>query len=310
MFPSLDREAREAAHLYPFRVPSALAKRIDGENLRDPLRRQTWPSAEELRSVEGFVADPLEEARMRQMSPTRVPGFLQKYHGRVLLQVSGQCAIHCRFCFRRHDTYAHIPKDGAAWLPALTAIANDPSLQEVIFSGGDPLMRSDAHLAHLAQRLAAVPHLARLRIHSRMPIVTPKRVGSALLRWLTGTRLTPVMVVHCNHPAELDARALSALSRLVAAGIPVLNQSVLLQGVNDDADTLAMLCERLVNHRVIPYYLHRLDPVAGAAHFQVSEHNARALITQLQARLPGYAIPRLVWEQPGAPSKTPVPPLP
>ena len=305
---------QEANQRYSFRVPSPLSQRIDWNNPRDPLQRQFMPSAEEMLTAEGFTTDPLAEEQARHTihdspSPVYIPGLLQKYHGRVLLQVSGQCAIHCRFCFRRHDDYADIPKNSDDWSPALALIASDTSLHEVLFSGGDPLMVADDHLAALVQRLAIIPHLKRLRVHSRMPIVTPKRVGTALLRWMTETRLTPIMVIHCNHPAELDNNALAAIARLVDAGIPVLSQSVLLGGVNDDANTLATLYEKLIDHRVIPYYLHLLDKVAGAAHFQVTEAVARTLMTELQARLPGYAIPRLVWEQAGASSKTPLPSL-
>ena len=314
---STNQEAgiQEANRRYPFRVPSSLSQRIDWNNPQDPLHRQFMPSAEEMLSVAGFTTDPLAEERARHttqdsLSPAYIPGLLQKYHGRVLLQLSGECAIHCRFCFRRHDDYADIPKNREEWSPALALIARDTSLREVIFSGGDPLMLADNPLATLVHRLAMIPHLKRVRVHSRMPIVTPKRVGSALIRWMTETRLTPIMVIHCNHPAELDNAALAAIARLVDAGIPVLSQSVLLKGVNDDAHTLALLYEKLINHRVMPYYLHLLDKVAGAAHFQVTETVARTLIIELQARLPGYAIPRLVWEQAGAPSKTPIASLP
>ena len=314
-WPHLDAEAQEAAHQYPFRLPFVLAKQINWDNGQDPLGRQVLPSAKELRRVEGFTTDPLAEEKVRQTSHTSsshayIPGLLQKYHGRVLLQVSGQCAIHCRFCFRRHDTYADIPENMKEWAPALSLIANDSSIHEVLFSGGDPLMLADGRLTELVQHLATIPHVARLRVHSRMPVITPKRVGPTLIHWMRKTRLTSIMVIHCNHPAELNAAAQAAITRLVDSGIPVLNQSVLLKGVNDDVDTLTTLCEMLVNHRVIPYYLHRLDPVAGAAHFQIEEQRARALIAQLQARLPGYAIPRLVWEQPDQPSKTLLAPLP
>ena len=235
---------------------------------------------------------------------TYIPGLLQKYHGRVLLQLSGECAIHCRFCFRRHDHYRNIPKTIAAWSPALAVIANDPSIHEVLLSGGDPLMVTDKLLTELTQHLDAIPHLSRLRIHSRMPVVTPKRITPALIRLLTTSRLTTIMVIHCNHPKELDQHTTTAIARLINAGIPVLNQTVLLKGVNDDADTLTNLCETLINHRVLPYYLHLLDRVAGAAHFQVEEEQAHPLIAQLQSRLPGYAIPKLVREEPGKPSKT------
>ncbi|MEO5362326.1 MAG: EF-P beta-lysylation protein EpmB [Magnetococcus sp. DMHC-8] len=297
----LDIEARQAAALYPLRVPSAWAGRMAWHDPRDPLQRQVMPSGEELRPAVGFVTDPLAEQAGRTL-----PGLLQKYAGRVLLQVSGACPIHCRFCFRRHDGYANLPDSQSAWSPVVAAIANDPSLREVVLSGGDPLMQSDRFLMALVRRLADIPHLQRLRVHSRMPVVTPRRVGPRLLQWLTATRLTPVLVIHCNHPAELDATVLAGLTRLQQAGVLVLNQSVLLRGVNDDPAILADLCETLVNHRVLPYYLHLLDPVAGSAHFQVDREQARSLISQLQARLPGYAVPKLVWEQPGQPSKMPV----
>lgn len=297
----MDAEVQQAADIYPLRVPSAWAKRMGWDDQQDPLSRQVLPSGAELRQVAGFVTDPLVEEAARQL-----PGLLQKYAGRVLLQVSGQCAIHCRFCFRRHERYTDLPNSPATWSPALALIAADSSIHEVVLSGGDPLMLADRQLADLVGRLAAIPHLLRLRIHSRMPIVTPKRIGPPLLRWLTGTRLTPVMVLHCNHPAELDSAALDGIARLLQAGVLLFNQSVLLKGVNDEVDILATLCELLVNHRVVPYYLHLLDPVAGAAHFQVDLSRARQLITQLQARLPGYAVPKLVMEQPGQPSKTPI----
>ena len=300
----LRAETQKISNGYPLRVPSAIAKRINWADPQDPLRRQILPSIEELHLVDGFVTDPLAEEQVRYASRTYIPGLLQKYHGRVLLQVSGHCAIHCRFCFRRHETYRDIPKNLQEWSPALAFIANAPSIHEVLLSGGDPLMVADWRLAELVQQLANIPHLARLRIHSRMPVVTPKRIGNKLINWLTATRLTPIMVIHCNHPAELGASAKTALARLVNAGISVFNQSVLLKGVNDDVDTLATLCETLIDLRVIPYYLHLLDPVAGAAHFHVTEGHACALITELQRCLPGYAIPRLVREQPGEPSKT------
>jgi EF-P beta-lysylation protein EpmB len=296
--PAPTEETRQAARLYPRRIPSAWAGRIRWADPLDPLGRQVIPAAEELLPVAGFTTDPLEEQGKQQ-----APGLLQKYAGRALLQLSGQCPIHCRFCFRRHDTYANLPKNSAEWSPALAWLAKEPTIHEVIYSGGDPLMRSDRELAELTRRLATIPHITRLRIHSRMPIVTPKRVGQALLNWLTATRLTPVLVLHCNHPAELDNAALQAIRQLRQAGILLLNQSVLLKGVNDDAETLAELCETLSNHQVIPYYLHLLDPVAGAAHFYVESGHARRLLNQLQARLPGYAVPKLVWEEPGYPSK-------
>ena len=219
---------------------------------------------------------------------------------------TGVCAIHCRYCFRRHYPYATAPKSLAAWEPALAQIAADSSLHEVLLSGGDPLVLVDEFLVELAERLAAIGHVRRLRVHTRLPIVIPDRVCDELLAWLTGTRLTPIVVVHANHPAELDSHVARALARLIDAGVLVLNQAVLLRSVNDTADVLAELCERLIDLRVVPYYLHQLDPVAGAAHFDVPVEDGRRLVDELRARLPGYAVPRYVREAPGEASKVPI----
>lgn len=215
-------------------------------------------------------------------------------------------AVHCRYCFRRHFSYDSVPRSVDDWEPALAEIAADPSIHEVILSGGDPLTIVDEVLANLASRLATIPQLRRLRIHSRLPIVIPERVTESLLGWLRGTRLTPIVVVHANHPAEIDSHVAEALGRLVDGGVPVLNQAVLLRGVNDHADVLADLCERLVDLRVMPYYLHQLDKVVGAAHFEVAEDVGRAMIAELRARLPGYAVPSYVRETAGESSKRPL----
>jgi EF-P beta-lysylation protein EpmB len=264
----------------------------------DPLLRQVLPLDAEAAPAAGFTADPLGEAAAQ-----RAPGLLRKYEGRALLIAAGLCAVSCRYCFRRHFPYDETPATLAAWEPALAALAESPGVDEAILSGGDPLVRSDAFLASLAARLAAIPHLRRLRVHTRLPIVIPERVDRSLIAWLTGTRLATIVVVHANHPAEIDASCGAALERLVDAGIPVLNQSVLLTGVNDDADTLAALSRRLLDHRVIPYYLHQLDPVAGAAHFFVDEARGCAIVAELRRLLPGYAVPRYVREVPGAEHK-------
>ncbi|MBF0272260.1 MAG: KamA family radical SAM protein [Magnetococcales bacterium] len=294
---NLSPEAREAARQFPLLVPEALASRIDWG--RDgPLTRSYLPAAEELTRMAGDSTDPLDEAAARI-----VPGLIVKYPGRALLKVTAGCAVHCRFCFRRHARHDVLPRKRRKWQSALTAIGADGSLREVILSGGDPLTLSDRRLARLTRRLAAIPHLTRLRIHTRMPVVSPERVTPGLIRWLKGTRLTPFVVVHVNHADELDSRAGQALGFLVDAGIPVLNQSVLLKGVNDDPEILAALCETLIGMRVIPYYLHMLDPVAGASHFGVSEERALAVMAGASARLPGYALPRLVRELPGGPGK-------
>jgi L-lysine 2,3-aminomutase len=293
--------ARLAAQKFPFVVPRGFVSRMRRGDARDPLLLQVLPLGVEEESPDGFGPDPLREAEA-----TVLPGLLKKYEGRVLLVAAGNCAINCRYCFRREFPYDETPRGLEAWRPAIERITADPTVTEVILSGGDPLVLSDATLEGLAQELAAIPHLKRLRVHSRLPIVLPERVNPDLLGWLTGTRLTPVMVVHSNHPAEVDGACAAALSDLVDGGILVLNQSVLLRGVNDSADTLARLSERLVELRVLPYYLHQLDPVRGAAHFHVDEARGLEIVRDLRRRLPGYAVPRYVRETPGAEGKTPI----
>lgn len=236
----------------------------------------------------------------------RLPGLLHKYAGRVLLITTGACAVHCRYCFRRHFPYDSAPKTLAGWEPALAEIAADSSISEVILSGGDPLTLRDGLLASLAERLADMSHLRRLRVHTRLPLMIPERVNDELLEWLRGTRLSPVMVIHANHANELQGDAADAVQRLVAAGIPTLNQTVLLRGINDNVETLAALSERLLDLGALPYYLHQLDRVAGAMHFEVPIEVGLELVAALRARLPGYAVPRYVQERAGEPSKTPL----
>jgi EF-P beta-lysylation protein EpmB len=216
---------------------------------------------------------------------------------------TGACAVHCRYCFRRHYPYGDAVAADTLRTQAIEQVAADGTLEEVILSGGDPLLLDDAELANLATQLAEIPHLRRFRIHSRLPVVIPERVTDALVTWLRSTRLAPIMVVQANHPHEIDDSVARALGRLVDAGIPVLNQAVLLRGVNDNAETLAELCRRLVDCRAQPYYLHQLDRVTGAAHFEVRPDEGRQLIQHLRDRLPGYAVPRYVREVPGARSK-------
>jgi EF-P beta-lysylation protein EpmB len=260
----------------------------------DPLLRQVLPLAEELIEQPGFAADAVNDA-----GALVSPGLLQKYSSRTLLITTGACAVHCRYCFRRHYPYSESPKSPDDWQPAIDRIAADPTIDEVILSGGDPLTLVDGHLAELSQRIARIAHVRRLRIHTRLPIVIPQRVTTELLDWLLGTRLTPVMVVHANHPQEIDDPTAAALSRLVDAGIPVLNQSVLLRGVNDNADALIGLSRRLVDLRVMPYYLHQLDRVSGAAHFEVPISRGLELIDAMRRALPGYAVPHYVQEVAG-----------
>jgi EF-P beta-lysylation protein EpmB len=231
------------------------------------------------------------------------PGVLHKYAGRVLLTATGACGVHCRYCFRRHFPYGEATAAADHWQAALDYIAHDTSIYEVILSGGDPLALSDRRLAELVHAVAGIGHVTRLRVHTRLPVVVPARITTELVNWLNGTRLNPVLVVHANHANELDAAVRAALSRLRAAGVTLLNQAVLLRAVNDSVEALTALSEQLFAAGVLPYYLHLLDRVQGAAHFEVDAPQARELMTQLAARLPGYLVPRLVREIAGAPSK-------
>jgi EF-P beta-lysylation protein EpmB len=267
----------------------------------DPLLRQVLPLKAEQLPVEGFGPDPVGDR-----PATRVPGLVQKYAGRALLMVHGACAIHCRYCFRRHYPYADLGASNPRLRGAVDAIAADSSLTEVILSGGDPLLLDDGPLGALLRRLDAIPHLRRLRIHSRLPVVLPERVTEGLCLAVGGMRLSPVVVIHANHPQELGPDTASALGRLRGAGVTLLNQSVLLGGVNDRVDTLGELSERLFAQGVLPYYLHQLDPVQGAAHFQVPDTNALALLEGLRVHLPGYLVPRLVREVSGEAFKSPL----
>ena len=291
--------AQAAARLFPMRAPGDFVARIRPGDPADPLLRQVLPQAAELESAPGFVADPLDE-----QTASVAPGVLHKYPGRALLIVTGACAVHCRYCFRREFPYADHHAGVDEWRPALAYLAADPSLREVILSGGDPLTLSNRRLGELLTALERIPHLQRLRIHSRIPVVSPARIDDELLEILAQTRLRRVAVIHANHPREIDDAAAAALRRLGSAGVTLFNQSVLLRGVNDDPDTLAELSETLFAAGVTPYYLHLLDPVRGAAHFAVKESAALAIMEALRQRLPGYLAPRLVREQPGQLAKT------
>jgi EF-P beta-lysylation protein EpmB len=291
--------AVEAAKSFPLFAPSEYVARMRSGDPHDPLLRQVLPLAEEASSVPGFDRDPVEE-----QAATLQPGLLQKYSGRALMVTTGACAIHCRYCFRRHFPYSETPSSTIRWESAFAALEQDAEIDEVILSGGDPMTLTDQRLEQLIGRLSEIPHLERLRLHTRLPIVIPQRVTTEFMAILQQTRLTPLVVVHANHPAELDESTSDALGRLVDGGIAVLNQAVLLRGVNDDVDALDSLCRRLANLRVMPYYLHQLDRVAGAAHFEVPLEVGRGLIEQLRSRLPGYAVPRYVREVAGQSGKT------
>ena len=300
-----ERPADAAARDFPLRVPRGFVSRMRPGDPADPLLLQVLPTAAELVAAPGYAADPLAEAdQATAVSP--LPGVLHKYRGRALLLVTGACGIHCRYCFRRHFPYGEHAAGGDGWRPVLDWLAASPGVEEAILSGGDPLAAGDEKLARLVAGLDAVPHLRRLRIHTRLPVVLPERVDAALAGWLGGTRLSTVVVLHANHHHELDAAVAMAIKRLRAAGATVLNQAVLLAGVNDSVAAQCELSRALFDAGALPYYLHLLDRVAGAAHFEVGEPRARELLRGVMAELPGYLVPRLVREVPGAPYKVPL----
>jgi L-lysine 2,3-aminomutase len=297
--PQLPALAPALARGFPLRVPRAYAARMRKGDARDPLFLQVWPAPDESAEVPGFGLDAVGDLqRMRE------GGIVHKYDGRVLVMATGACAVHCRYCFRRHFPYGEHLAAREQWREALDTIAADPGIHEVILSGGDPLSLSDDKLSAFADALDVIPHVRRLRIHTRQPIVLPERIDERLLAWLGRGRLPKIVVLHVNHPAELDRDVAAALQPLRALGVTLLNQSVLLRNINDDADTLAALSERLCECGILPYYVHLLDRVRGTAHFEVTEDKARALMRELAAQLPGYLVPRLVREEPGRTSKT------
>lgn len=295
-------EALAAAKDFSLTVPRSFVARMEKGNWHDPLLKQVLPLGQELDYQPGFTDDPLAEN-----SANPCPGLIHKYPGRVLLIASGGCAINCRYCFRRHFPYQANNPNREQWQQALDYIAADESITEVILSGGDPLVASDRLLTERVKQIAAIDHVSRLRIHSRLPVVIPQRITAECLDWLTSSRLRPVMVIHCNHANELDPQVGAALEKLANAGVTLLNQSVLLAGINDNTNALLSLSETLHQYRVLPYYLHLLDRVAGSAHFECSEKHAGELIKQLMTSLPGYLVPKLVREVSGKRSKIPIP---
>ena len=286
---------------FPVLVPVSFLNRMQVGNPCDPLLLQVLPQLSESITIPGFVADAVGDLHAR-----RSPGLLHKYHGRVLLMAAGACAVHCRYCFRRQYPYSEEPRRLEDWEPAMAEIESSPEIHEVILSGGDPLVLNDHRLAQLCQRISRIPHITRLRIHTRLPIVLPARITTELCSLLTSLPLQVLVVVHANHAAEIRNDCLAALQQLVRAGLPVLNQAVLLRNINDTADAQEQLSLSLVNAGVMPYYLHQLDRVAGTQHFEVPQSVGQQIISALQARLPGYAVPRYVQEIPGATGKTPV----
>jgi EF-P beta-lysylation protein EpmB len=290
--------ARAAARLFPLKVPRGYVARMRRGDPLDPLLRQVLPLGLEQVPVAGFTSDPVGDG-----TAMVAPGVLRKYAGRILLTATGACAVHCRYCFRRHYPYQEANASADDWQGAIEQLATDRSLHEVILSGGDPLMLSDRRLGRFLDRVGEIAHVTRLRIHTRLPVVLPSRVDESLLEVLSRARQRVVMVVHCNHPDELDEAVHAALNRLKGVGLELLNQAVLLKGVNDNIDALTHLSEALFDAGVLPYYLHLLDRVQGAAHFEVDETYARNLVAELRTRLPGYLVPRLAREVAGDSSK-------
>jgi len=286
---------------FPLLVPRGFADRMAKGDPRDPLLRQVWPDVSESVMQANEMSDPVGD-----LSARKVPGLLQKYQGRALVVATGACAVHCRYCFRQNFPYDESARSQDEWRAQLEAIRQDLSLHEVVLSGGDPLSLPDSVLEKRIADLGAVEHLATLRIHTRLPVVVPSRVTSELCRILSNTWLRKVVVLHANHASEIDASVVAAVSRLRDAGATVLNQSVLLAGVNDSAEALQNLSHALWNAGVLPYYLHALDRVRGSSRFSVPDDDGIRLIETLRARLPGYLVPRLVRELEGAESKTPL----
>ncbi len=289
---------RRAEEEFSLRVPGSFVARMEPGNPHDPLLRQVMVSGEEMDSPARFGRDPLEES-----AATPVPGILHKYPGRALLMVTGACAVHCRYCFRRHFPYPeHTPAPGRLE-QALEWLAGREDIVEVILSGGDPLTVTDRRLRELVERLAAIDHIRRLRIHSRSPVMIPERITPELVDLLGDARWQATLVVHANHARELVSPLDRGVAGLREAGVWTLNQAVLLAGVNDTLEAQQALSLGLFEHGILPYYLHQLDPVAGAAHFEVPDERARELHGQLRATLPGYLVPTLVRETPGESGK-------
>lgn len=288
----------EAAESFPLRVPLSFASCMEKGNPYDPLLRQVLPVKEELLVYPGFSNDPVGD-----LASATQTGVLHKYHGRVLLINTGSCAINCRYCFRRNFPYAELQLSKQKEDAAVQSLKNDASISEVILSGGDPLLLSDARLTRLIQQLDGIKHLKRIRIHTRLPVVLPARITDEFIDTLKLSPKQIIIIVHCNHANELSKRVIAACNLLKNSGITLFNQSVLLKSVNDNAEVLGELSEQLFSHGIIPYYLHLLDKATGTGHFEVSEAKALMLIRQVQAALPGYMVPKLVKEQAGATSK-------
>jgi len=295
---SLNIYDKKATSQFSFRVPRGFIERMEKGNPHDPLLLQVLPQSRELENYPGFTKNPLQED---QYNP--IPGLLHKYHGRVLLTVAGSCAINCRYCFRRHFPYVDNNPSQSGWDKAMEYIKNDTSITEVILSGGDPLIANDNYLEMLIDKIAAIPHVKTLRVHTRLPIVIPERITQKFIHLLTKTHLKPVMVLHVNHANELDQNVQHSMFHLRNAGVILLNQSALLKDINDSIESLIALSNALFDIGILPYYLNLLDKVEGAGHFDVSETDAKVLLQGMLENLPGYLVPKLVKDIPGKKNK-------
>lgn len=291
--------SEQAANDFPIKVPQPFVQLMEYGNPNDPLLKQVLPVKPELDTDSNYSTDPVDESNYNP-----VAGIVHKYHNRVLMIISPNCAVNCRYCFRRHFPYDENRQSKQQWLKALDYLKAKPEINEVIYSGGDPLAANDHFLAWLTQQIESIEHIRRLRIHTRLPVVIPSRIDGHLLNWLGNTRLKPTMVMHINHTNEIDTALCEAVERLKTAGVTVLNQSVLLRAINDNSEQLVALSEKLFDSGIMPYYLHLLDPVQGAGHFDVPKQRAVQIFHQIQAQLPGFLVPRLAQEIAGKPSKS------
>ena len=291
--------SEQAAKDFPIKVPQPFVQLMEYGNPNDPLLKQVLPVKPEFDTDSNYSTDPVDESNYNP-----VAGIVHKYHNRVLMIISPNCAVNCRYCFRRHFPYDENRQSKQQWLKALDYLKAKPEINEVIYSGGDPLAANDHFLAWLTQQIESIEHIRRLRIHTRLPVVIPSRIDGHLLNWLGNTRLKPTMVMHINHTNEIDTALCEAVERLKTAGVNVLNQSVLLRAINDNSEQLVALSEKLFDSGIMPYYLHLLDPVQGAGHFDVPKQRAVQIFHQIQAQLPGFLVPRLAQEIAGKPSKS------
>ncbi len=290
----LDEAMQQAASHFRVFATESYLKRIEVGNIHDPLLQQILPLGKELEHHAHFSLDPLQEKQANVL-----PGLLHKYHGRALLITNGHCAINCRFCFRRNFPYQENHFNTFNKTAIFDYLASDTSIEELILSGGDPLLLNDNTLREIIENTEAITHIKRLRIHSRVPIVLPERITEPLMHLLRNNRLSVIVVLHCNHAQEIDTAVEQAIQKLRSTCHTLLNQSVLLKGVNDSADTQIALQKRLFECGVQPYYLHLLDKVQGTAHFDLEEEHAKAIYREMEARLPGYLLPKLVREVAG-----------